>query len=398
VLDAARREPGVPSVLIYIDEGATSWPKAPGVAEAVTSALTTPPVLRDGEEPGQRGPMWECREMLARLLNVPCPERIFLTSGATHALNIALFGLGRYRGSRVVTSCAEHESVLRPLCHLRDCRRIQLTIVGLDATGDINYESFASAVGGGSTLVVLTHASNVTGRVFDVASLFALARSAGAYTLLDAAQTLGQIPVHPDALRADMVAFTGHKRLRGPSGTGGLYVDPRLVLSPIFMSTSRSRTGLVMHTPPELPAGFDTGRPDMSAFAGLCAALRWQEREGELCRREGRRLARLLRRGLRRIRGVRIVGDAKRAERVPIISIRIAGRQTEDVRDELEARFGIRCSAGLHAAPLIHKALGTRPEGTIRLGVSGFNTEDEIKHTLSAIRFVTTRRPAPAGG
>ena len=94
---------------------------------------------------------------------------------------------------------------------------------------------------------------------------------------------------------------------------------------------------------------------------------------------------------------MRIVGDAKRAERVPIISIRIAGRQTEDVRDELEARFGIRCSAGLHAAPLIHKALGTRPEGTIRLGVSGFNTEDEIKHTLSAIRFVTTRRPASAG-
>jgi len=318
------------------------------------------------------------------------PKRIFLTAGATHALNIALFGLARYRGARVITSCSEHESVLRPLLHLRDCRRIHLTIIGLDATGELDRESFATALQRGTSLVAVTHASNVTGRVFDVASLFAMAKSVGAHTLLDASQTVGEVPVRPDELGADMVAFTGHKRLRGPSGTGGLYVNPRLVLSPVFTSTARSRTGFITHTPPELPAGFETGRPDTTAFAGLCAALQWHEREGEACRREGQRLARLLRRGLRRTRGVWIVGDAKRAQRVPVVSLRMTGRGAEETRDELEFRFGIRCSAGLHAAPLIHKAIGSRPEGTVRFGVSGFNTEDEIRYLLQALRMVAS--------
>jgi selenocysteine lyase/cysteine desulfurase len=243
--------------------------------------------------------------------------------------------------------------------------------------------------------VALTHASHVTGRVFDVAPLFAMAKSIGARTLLDASQTVGEVPVCPDELGADMVAFPGHKRLRGPSGTGGLYIDPRLVLSPVFTSTARSRTGLITHTPPELPAGFETGRPDVTAFAGLCAALQWHEKEGEVCQREGQRLAQLLRRELRRIRGVRIVGDAKRAQRVPVMSLRIAGRGAEEIRDELEIGFGIRCSAGLHAAPLIHKAIGSSPEGTVRFGVSGFNTEDEIRYLLQALRWVASGRPRP---
>jgi len=382
------------SNFVYLDEATTSWPKAPGVLDAVTSALTLPPLAFDGDEPGHNELIWECRERLARLLNVPAAESILLTSGATHALNLALFGLGRHRGWRVVASCADHESVLRPLRHLRGTRRAHLIIVGLDATGDIDRESFASALERGTSLVVLPHASHVTGRVFDVAPLFRLARSAGAQTLLNASQTVGEIPVHPEELGAHMVALTGHKRLRGPSGTGALYVAPHVLLCRLFMGGARVCSGVVTEMP-DLPAGFETGRPDIPAFAGLRAALRWHEESGAVCQREGRRLGQLLRKGLRRIGGLRVLSDARRAPRVPIVSLLVTGQRVADVKANLEERFGIRCSSGLHCAPLIHKAIGSKPDGTVRLSLSGFNTEGQVRYALRALRRIASESAGP---
>lgn len=381
-----RRELGMEG-LIHLDEATTSWPKAPGVVDAVTSALVLPPPLPGAGDSLGVEVTRECQERLARLLGVPDADRVMLTAGAAQAVNLAVFGLGRHGGALVIASCAEQEPVLRPLCYLRERKRIRLRIVGLDAKGEIDGDAYACALARGTALVVLTHASNVTGRVFDVAPLFAMAKSVGAVTLLDASHSLGEVSVRPDELGADMVAFAGHKRLRGPSGTGGLYAAPHVPLWPSPAASPLTWTGLPSRLP-DIPVGFDRDSPNLPAFAGLCAALCWHEAEGAACRQRGEQLFRMLRRGLKRMRSVSIVGDRRRAPRVPIVSFVLAGHSPQEVKRQLETRFGVRCAAGLHSAPLIHKAIGTRPEGTVRLSVSGFNTEQEIRLALSAIRRV----------
>jgi selenocysteine lyase/cysteine desulfurase len=278
-----------------------------------------------------------------------------------------------------------------PLYYLQSHKRIHLRILGLTPDGDIDAEAFRSFLDRRTSLVVLSHASNVTGRVLNVGPLFAAAREAGAITLLNAAQTIGEIPVRPTELHADIVAFTGHKRLRGPGGTGGLYVAPHVSLA--FSPSDTSVSRLALSPAGYMPLGMmDTATPAVSDFSGLLAALRWHEDQGERCRSEGIRIGALLRRGLKRIPRARVVGDAKRAQRIPIVSFVIPGLPALEVASILARQFGIRCGAGLHCAPLIHKALGTKPDGTVRFSVSGFNTEDDIRRALSAVRSIVAQQ------
>ncbi len=161
--------------------------------------------------------------------------------------------------------------MLRPLLYLRERRRLHLSVIGLDATGGLDQAAFFDALTPGTSLVVLTHASHVTGRVFDVGPLFIAARAMGAHTLLDASQTMGEIAVRPEELAADMVVFSGHKRLRGPSGTGGLYLDPRVALLPTLSRTAKTRCGVLKELRAGVPTGFEIGRPGRR---GLCGIVR----------------------------------------------------------------------------------------------------------------------------
>jgi cysteine desulfurase / selenocysteine lyase len=380
--------------IIYLNEAASAWPKAPGVIEAVAAEISRPPAVRHASGAPVRDVRAECRERLARLLAVEDASRVVLTAGATHALNLGILGLHFPRGPRVVTSCAEHNSVLRPLCDLRERKRIHLRIVRLDAAGEIDREAFSLSLREGASLVVLLHASNVTGRVFDVAPLFAQAKEAGAITLLDASQSLGHVPVHPEELHADLVAFAGHRGLRGPVGTGGLYIAPHLDLAPRFMGATGQQCDVTLQ-PREVPLCFEPGTPNLPAFAGLLAALRWWEEEGAACRQEADRLSELLLTGLRRLRSVSLYDVSRRVPRVPILSCRLGGWGVLEAAQALQQEFGIYSRAGLHCAPLIHKALGTRPEGTLRFSLSGLNTEADIATTLAAIRTLAARRRQP---
>ncbi len=272
--------------IIYFNEATSAWPRAPGVVEAMSDALARP--LR---APGRAAApiddaMGRCRQQLAAVLQVPDPTRIVLTTGATSALNLAIFGLRLPHVARVITSRAEHNSVLRPLCSLRARKRIQLQIVGLDQHGDFSLEQFAAALRERASLVVLTHASNVTGRVFDVAPLFRMAKAAGAYTLLDAAQTIGLVPVLPEEFRADLVAFSGHRGLRGPLGTGGLYVAPHTDLTPVVLGATDGHCE-ELSQPKDMPLRFQAGTPNVPEYIGLCSALRWWQEHGESCARGG---------------------------------------------------------------------------------------------------------------
>jgi selenocysteine lyase/cysteine desulfurase len=233
--------------------------------------------------------------------------------------------------------------------------------------------------------VALTHASNVTGRVFDVAPLFEAAKKAGALTLLDASQSLGAIQVQPVALHADLVAFTGHKALLGPTGTGGLYVEPGTELGQLIVGGTGARSDLLEH-PLEMPQRLEAGTANLAGLAGLRAALGWLASNGDEHRAAVSRLARCLRTELASIKRVQLFDHRGEGERTGIVSFRIAGWDVEEAGMILGESFGVICRAGLHCAPLMHSSLGTRPEGTVRFSISGFNTEDEIDSAISAVR------------
>lgn len=380
----------------YFNDAATSWPKAPGVAEAVYRAIDQPPVNpgRDGgkfEVLADRCPLGpavrECRSRLALHLGVPTPTRIGLCNSVTHALNLAIWGIGLTlpRGVEVITSVAEHNSVLRPLRHLQKWHDVKITTIDLDAQDMFDMHTFDRALAQGAAFVILSHASNITGHLYDVAPLFARAKAAGAITLLDASQTMGHVPVHPKELHADLVAFPGHKGLRGPVGVGGLYVAPDIELEPVFVGGTGGQSALE-YQPEEMPTRLEAGTPNTPAIAGLNAALRWHEQEGETFIRTERLRADQLRQGLREIPGVRLYDDHPEAEYVPVLSFRLDGLSVEEAGQRFMDEYHIICRTGLHCAPLMHQALGTFPEGTIRFSVSGFTTEEEIHYVLESVR------------
>lgn len=370
---------------IYLNDAASAWPKAPGVVAAVAEATRALPE-HPGRSTGAAARAVEgCREQLAQLLGGVAAERIVLTSSATQALNLALHGVGLAPGDQVVTTVYDHNSVLRPLHHLAARRELQLVVVGLDESLALDEEAFDAAVSGGARVVVANHASNVTGRVNDVPKLFARAKARGAITILDASQSLGHVPVHPVELAADVVAFAGHKGLRGPLGTGGLYVAPHLELDQVLVGGTGVRSERLSH-PPEMPLRLEAGTPNVPALAGLLAALEWGvEHRGGHRRTEEARLA-TLREGLLAIPGVRVVDPASDVARVGIVSFVVDTFSVEEVGLILAESFGIIGRTGLHCAPLAHEALGTSPSGTIRLSVSGETTELEVASAVHAVK------------
>ena len=372
---------------VYLNNAASSWPKAPGVVEAVTQALQEPPAHPGRVASQVADAATECRVRLASLLDVHEPDQIVLTTGATQALNLAILGVDLPRGAHVVTTVTEHNSVLRPLHHMKQRLGLRITTVGLDADGALDVQAFNRAMRDDPTLVVINHASNVTGCVNNVAPLFARAHDTGAVTLLDAAQSLGHIPVHPESLGADLVAMTGHKGLFGPPGTGALYVAPHLDLTQVLVGGTGVRSDLALH-PPQMPMRLEAGTPGTPAFAGLAAALRYIEENGDSLRAQSHRLTTKLRDGLSSLPSVTLFGTASEASPTGVVSFAMADWSVADAGSVLEESFGIICRTGLHCAPLIHEAIGSAPEGTIRLSVSGRNREADVEAALCAVKQI----------
>lgn len=371
--------------MIYLNNAASAWPKAPGVLEAVSRSLIDFPLPEGRLDMDRHDDAGECRQRLANLLGGVAPSRIVLTQGATMALNLAILGLALSPGDVVVTSVTEHNSMLRALARLESEGRIQMKVIGLNREGELNEEAFLQAMEQQPQLVALNHASNVTGRVQPVSRFFEQAREAGAITLLDAAQSLGHLPVHPEVLHADLMAFPGHKGLRGPPGTGGLYVTPNLALDQVIVGGTGVRSNLRLH-PEDMPMRLEAGTPNLPGLAGLNAALSWADQHGEAFRHCERLRAEQLRVGLRALPRVRLYGDAPGALTTPVVSFSIEGWTVPECGHTLAGSFGLLGRTGLHCAPLIHDALASNPEGTIRFSPSGATTEEEIETALTAVR------------
>jgi cysteine desulfurase family protein len=379
--------------MIYLDNAATSWPKPPEVAQAMTDFLACA-----GGNPGRSGHalsiaagrlVYETREAVAELFNAPDPLRVIFTQNATQAINLALKGILR-RGSRVVTTSVEHNAVMRPLRAL-EREGVQVTIVSCDREGFLSLAGMEHAVQPGTSLVTVTHANNVTGTILPVAQVARMAHRAGALLLVDAAQTAGAVPIDVQDMGIDLLAFTGHKSLYGPPGTGGLVIGDRVdvsALDPLMRGGTGSRSEFE-EQPEDLPDKFESGTPNGPGIAGLGAGISFVRSRGiAAIRAHEIQLAGRLIAGLQEIPGVRVYGPEDPVRRTATVSFTVEGFRVSDVGLRLDEGFGILARVGLHCAPAVHRAIGTFPEGTVRLAPGAFTTPEEIEAVLVAIRTI----------
>ena len=375
--------------MIYFDNAATSWPKPDAVPEAMARFLR-----ECGANPGRSGHalsiqagrvVYEARERVARLLGLDDPLSVAFTKNATEALNVALLGL-LAPGDHVITSVMEHNSVLRPLRHLEE-RGVGVTRLPCPE-GALDPAAVARAITPGTRLVVLGHASNVTGALAPIGEVGELARARGILFCVDAAQSAGCLPIDMGAMNIDLVAFTGHKALYGPQGTGGLCLGERArgKLRPLLRGGTGSASD--SDTQPDfLPDALEAGTLNAVGIAGLAAGLAFvEERTVEAIRRHELALTERLLEGLRSIPGARILGPGAAARRVAVVSFNLEGQSCSEVATALEERAGICCRAGLHCAPLAHRQLGTFPEGAVRFSLGAFNTASQIDAALEVVR------------
>ncbi len=376
--------------MIYLDHAATSWPKPPAVLAAMQNFFE-----RAGGNPGRSGHrlsieagriVYETREALAQFFGVSDPQRVIFTWNATHALNLAMQGLLQ-PGDRVVAGGMEHNAVMRPLRELEKAG-VLVEIVPADAEGRLDPAGFAAALKAKTHLVVVNHASNVTGTITPVAEIAALAREAGAVMLVDAAQSAGALPIDMTVMGIDLLAFTGHKGLQGPTGTGGLLLADGFdhsQLRPLVRGGTGSRSEFEIQ-PDDLPDRFESGTPNGAGIAGLGAGLAWIKDFGLLALREHEvDLTARLREGLGNLPDLRLFGPADAGETTGITSFTLPGKRVSEVGYCLDEEFEVLCRVGLHCAPAAHRSIGSFPEGTVRLAVGPLTTRADIDHTILAV-------------
>jgi cysteine desulfurase family protein len=392
--------------VIYFDNAATSWPKPPGVVEAMTRFMENV-----GANPGRSGHhlsveagriVYEARELVAELFNVADPLRVVFGANVTEALNLALRGYLR-AGDHVVTSSMEHNSVMRPLRALAaDAGRqaIDLTVVPCSMEGFLDPTELETAIRPNTAMIVVNHGSNVCGSLLPVREAGVMARQHGCLLLVDVAQTAGAHPIDMAADGIDLLAFTGHKALGGPMGTGGLIIGERVSLSrlsPIKQGGTGSRSEWE-EQPDFLPDMYESGTANAVGLAGLAAGVRWvRERGVEAIRQHEIELSQQLIDGLQEIPGVSVYGGLDATRQTATISFNVAGLEPSEVGLRLDDEYDILCRVGLHCAPAAHRTLGTFPAGTVRFGLSALSTSEQIAQALQAVWEIADSRASAPG-
>jgi len=374
---------------IYFDNAATSWPKPEETIKAIEYFSTN-----IGANPGRSGhslsidagrTLMNAREAIAELFGIDDMLRIIFTKNATEALNLMIFGLIR-PGDHVITSSMEHNSVMRPLRSL-ESSGVELDVVPCSAAGELDPDDVAKAVRPSTKAIILTHASNVTGTIMPLEDIGAIARNRGILFCVDAAQTAGAVSLDIEKMCIDLLAFTGHKSLYGPQGTGGLYMAPGLekLIPPLMMGGTGSRSEFEKQ-PDFLPDKYESGTPNAFGIAGLDAGIRFIRDKGldHIRNKEIELTARILD-GLSGIQGIIIYGCRDAKEQTPVVSFNVSGMSPSTAAMILDEDFGILSRPGLHCAPSAHKTIGTFPEGTVRFSLGWFNTLGETDCALDAV-------------
>lgn len=373
---------------IYLDHGATSWPKAPGVAEELARAVT-----ELGGNPGRGAyrlglettrAIHAARRDVAAYLGAPDAKDLFFQPGCTQAMNLVLFGLIE-PGDRVVACSMEHNAVARPLNALA-AAGVELVIVEADETGVVDADAVERAVAAAPTrAVVCQHAGNVSGAIQPVADLADVAHEHGALLLVDGAQAGGHLPVDLATLGADAWACSGHKGLLGPQGIGVLYLAPDCEPRELVAGGTGSSSSEEPLQPTGRPDRYEAGTPNTPGILALGVAARWLAAHGEAQRAEEARLVRRLHEGLLGVSGMRVLGPEPGDPRVPVLAAVHESVAADRLAFALDRTYGIATRAGLHCAPWAHRTLGTLETGALRFGVGYGTTEADIDTALEAV-------------
>jgi cysteine desulfurase / selenocysteine lyase len=381
--------------LVYLDNAATSFPKP---RECLDRMVET--YARLGASPGRGGYDLaveastladHVRRQVADLFDAPNPERVVFAANATDALNLAIQGMVQ-AGDHVVSTRLEHNSVLRPLWHLRDAGRIEYDLVPFDKRGLVDPADVARAIRRDTRLVVVSHASQVLGTVQPVAEVAAVCAERGVPLLVDAAQTAGQVPVRLSAWGVSAIAFTGHKALLGPTGSGGLVVSPGTTIASTRFGGTGVESESLKHTQ-SYPYRLEAGTINLLGIIGLAQGLGYvQAHDMAATHHREMALARRLREGLAALPGVVVYSPEPRDEDVPIVTCNVEGITPIDVGAILDADYGIAVRTGLHCAPLVHQDLGTAGQGSVRFSPGCFTTEADIDWALRAMTAIAGSR------
>jgi cysteine desulfurase / selenocysteine lyase len=384
----------VPSMkLIYLDNGATSFPKP-----EETYVFMDTFYRNYGVNPGRSGfdlcleagsLVDETRKLLTKFFGGTDPNRLVFGYNSTDALNLAIFGLIE-AGDHVVTTHVEHNATLRPLWKLEQ-EGVEVDWVDFDEQGYVDPQEVIRRFKPNTAAVVMNHGSNVIGTVQDVATVGKACRERGIHLILDVSQTAGMVPVKLDELNADVICFTGHKSLMGPMGIGGMYVREGVEINRTRAGGTGVKSAQRNHLD-EYPYRMEYGTPNLPGIAGLNAGVKWVESHGiAAIHRHEMALWKRLRDGLKPLEGVTLycANDIPGKARISVLSFNIAGLEAMDTGTMLDVDYNIACRTGLHCTPMVHEHLGTdQLHGAVRFGIGPFNTEAHIDAAIQGVREI----------
>ncbi|WP_313347003.1 aminotransferase class V-fold PLP-dependent enzyme [Sedimentibacter sp.] len=376
---------------VYLDNGATSYPKAPGVAESMSDYILNigTNVNRGAYSSSYKAEnvVYETRELLCELFNFSKPENVIFTKNITESMNVLIKGLLK-ETDHVIVSSMEHNAVMRPLNSLNN--KVEYTKVICNESGELNIENVENSIKPNTKAIVMTHASNVCGTVLDLEKVGQICKKYNLFFIIDSAQTAGFLDIDLQKLNADAIGFTGHKSLLGPHGVGGFIVNDRI--NKDMNTLIEGGTGSLSDTeiqPEYMPDKFEAGTLNIPGIYGLNASLKYLLSHGikNIREKEMYLLDRFIE-GVLNIKNIKIIGKKTTDDRTGILSIDFIDGDNGLVAHELSKNYGIMTRSGLHCAPSAHKTLATFPRGTVRFAVSHFTTMEEIDYTINCINKI----------
>jgi cysteine desulfurase family protein len=382
--------------IIYLDNGATSFPKPEEVYEFMDSFYR-----EFGVSPGRSGYdlcmetgelMEITRAMMAKFFNGKDPNRLCFSYNSTDALNLIINGMLK-EGDHAVTTTIEHNSVLRPLYHQYKYNGVEVDYIPFDDKGFVDPDDFPKKFKKNTKLVVVNHASNVIGTIQPIKEIGKYCRERGIPFVVDSSQSVGKIPVDIEELNVDVVAFTGHKSLLGPTGIGGLYVREGIEIRHTRAGGTGVRSAVKTHLF-EYPYRLEYGTLNVMGVAGLHAGLKWIEKKGlNNIHEHEMKLTAILRDGLKDVEGVSLYCQDDLKSHIGIFPLNIDGLEALNTGTILDVDYNIAIRTGLHCAPLVHEQLGTdKIHGAVRFGIGPFNTEEHIKTAVEAVKEIAESR------
>jgi cysteine desulfurase family protein len=384
------------SRLIYLDNSATSFPKPEEVYQFMDTFYR-----KHGVNPGRSGfdaaieteeLVFNTRKLLTSLFNGDDPNRLTFSYNASDSLNMIIQGLAE-KGDHVITTKLEHNSVLRPLHHLNINGIIDVDHLPFDKHGFIDPDDIKKAIKSNTKMVVINHCSNVIGTIQPIAEIGKICREAGIILVVDASQSAGAIPIDMKDLNIDVLVFTGHKCLMGPTGIGGSYVMEHVPIKSTRFGGTGVRSAQKTHLE-EFPYRLECGTLNLLGVAGLNAGVSWIKKQGiENLHQKEMLLWDKLRTGIQNIENVTTYCAESIVNHNPVLSFNIKGFESADVGMILDVDYNIACRTGLHCAPLVHEVLGTdKIHGSVRLSLGAFTTENEVDTAIEAVAEIAAIR------